>query len=150
MKRIITIIIALVMAMGIAGAQITIKKSEYERPKMVATLAMSWSWIYQQGEDYYIVMQSDNQYDDSFWLKIGSTKEECLKSVNGLLDLTETMSDTDVVKIDNGEGKQFEAMYYSALGFIGLKFHGVGYAGAGTLLQSNIKKAVKWIEKNLE
>lgn len=150
MRRIITIVIAFAIASWSASAQITISKLGTERARQVATLSMSWSWLYQQGDDYYIVLNSDNQFDDAYWLKIGSTREECLKSLNDLIAVTETMEEKDMFDLDNGEGEKLNARYYSALGIKGLKVSGKGHAGDGILFVANMKKAVKWIEKNAE
>ena len=149
MKKILSIIIALVTFAGIADAQISVKKSEFERAKQVATLGMSWSWLYQQGDSYYLVMKSDNQFDDSFWLKIGTTREECEESVKSLLELCESITDTDIFYLDNGEGDTFDVTRYKMMGVKGLYFRDKGHAGAAYILPANLNKALKWIGKSL-
>lgn len=150
MKKILSILIALVAFAGISDAQITIKKSNSDKAKQVATITMSWSWIYQDNDAYFLVMKSDNQYDDSFWLHIGKTKDECVESINSLLELADTIGETDRFDIDNGAGEVFDVTQYKAMGMKGLNFHGDGYAGRGYLTINNLNKALKWIQKNVE
>lgn len=149
MKRIITIIIALVTIAGAAAAQIGVKKSDVGKPKQVATLSMSWSWIYQADDSYFIVMKSDNQFDDWYWLKIGDTKEKCLASLSALQEMMDNMGDTDRYDVDNGMGESFSVTLSREFGVKKLTFRGKHYAGAGFLLATNITKATKWIETNV-
>ena len=150
MKKIISILIALTTFAWIADAQISIKKSDVGKPKQMTTLSMSWSWIYQDGDSYYIVMKSDNEFDDWYWLKIGDTKEACLESVTALQEMLNNMGESDRFDVDNGEGESFSVTQTKDFGFKKLIFHGDHYAGRGYLLGSNLKKAIKWIQKNLE
>ena len=64
MKKILTLIVALVIFTGMADAQISIKKSDYKTAQQVTTLSMYWNWIYKQGETYFLVMKSDNEFDE--------------------------------------------------------------------------------------
>lgn len=149
MKKIISIALSLVLFAGIADAQISIKKSSLETPKQMTTLTMSWSWIYQANDSYFIVMKSDNQFDESFWLMIGESKDECLESLSSLLELADTIGETERFEIGNGMGENFTATHYKAMGTNGLKFSGQGHAGTGYINTNNLNKAVKWIEKNV-
>lgn len=150
MKKIIPILLALVAFAGSANAQITIKKSDVDRPEQLTILSPMWSWLYKSNNAYYLVMKSDNQFDDWFWLRIGETKDECLESIESLQELCKTITDKDRFEIDNGKGKQFIVTQYKALGITGLHFDGGGYAGFGYLLPANLAKAQKWIQKNVE
>lgn len=150
MKKIISIALSLVLFAGIADAQISIKKSSVDTPKQMTTLTMSWSWIYQINDTYFIVMKSDNQFDDNFWLQIGETKEECLESLSSLLELADTIGETERFEIDNGMREKYVATHYRAMGTNGLNFTGQGHAGTGYINTNNLNKAVKWIEKNVE
>lgn len=150
MKRILTTLIALVIFAGIADAQISIKKSDVGKPKQMTTLSMSWSWIYQADDSYFLVMKSDNQFDDHYWLKIGDTKEECLESLSALQEMMDNMGETERYNVDNGMGESFSVTLSRELGIKKLTFNGESYAGAGFLLASNLSKAIKWIEKNVK
>lgn len=149
MKRILSIIVALVALAGVAEAQITIKKTA-DKPRQLTTLSMSWSWIYQMDDSYYIVLKSDNRFDDMFWLKIGSSKGECLESVSALKDMIDNMEDSDRYEIENGEGETFYVSLMRELGIKKLAFQSDHNAGSGFLLASNISKALKWIEQNVK
>lgn len=150
MKRILTTLIALVTFAGIADAQISIKKSDVGKPKQMTTLSMSWSWIYQADDSYFLVMKSDNQFDDNYWLKIGDTKEECLESISALQEMMDNMGETERYNVDNGMGESFSVTISRELGIKKLTFNGESYAGAGFLIASNLSKAIKWIEKNVK
>ena len=150
MKRILTTLIALVIFAGIADAQISIKKSDVGKPKQMTTLSMSWSWIYQADESYFLVMKSDNQFDDHYWLKIGDTREECLESLSAIQEMMDNMGETERYNVDNGMGESFSVTLSRELGIKKLTFNGESYAGAGFLLASNLSKATKWIEKNVK
>lgn len=150
MKRILTTLIALVIFAGIADAQISIKKSDVGKPKQMTTLSMSWSWIYQADDSYFLVMKSDNQFDDHYWLKIGDTKEECLESLSAIQEMMDNMGETERYNVDNGMGESFSVTLSRELGIKKLTFNGESYAGAGFLLASNLSKAIKWIEKNVK
>lgn len=150
MKRILTTLIVLVTFAGIADAQISIKKSDVGKPKQMTTLSMSWSWIYQADDSYFLVMNSDNQFDDHYWLKIGETKDECLESISALQEMMDNMGESDRYDVDNGMGESFSVTLSRELGIKKLTFNGESYAGAGFLLASNLSKATKWIEKNVK
>lgn len=150
MKRILTTLIVLVTFAGIADAQISIKKSDVGKPKQMTTLSMSWSWIYQADDSYFLVMNSDNQFDDHYWLKIGDTKDECLESISALQEMMDNMGESDRYDVDNGMGESFSVTLSRELGIKKLTFNGESYAGAGFLLASNLSKATKWIEKNVK
>ena len=150
MKRILTTLIVLVTFAGIADAQISIKKSDVGKPKQMTTLSMSWSWIYQADDSYFLVMKSDNQFDDNYWLKIGETKEECLESLSALQEMMDNMGETERYNVDNGMGESFSVTLSRELGIKKLTFNGESYAGAGFLLASNLSKATKWIEKTVK
>ena len=150
MKKFLSIIIALAAFVGIANAQISINKSNVDKPKQMTTLSMAWSWIYYFDNSYFIVMKSDNEFDDPFWLRIGKTKDECVESISSLQDLAETIGETESFDIDNGEGRTFRVTQYNALGLKGLSFRGDGFAGTTYILSSALKKALKWTQKNIE
>ena len=150
MRKILSILIALVTFAGNADAQITIKKSDIGKPKQMTTLSMSWSWIYQADDSYFLVMKSDNQFDDHYWLKIGDTKEACLESITALQEMMDTMGESDRYDVDNGAGETFSVTSTKELGIKKLIFHGENYAGAGFLIAPNLTKAAKWIEKNVK
>ena len=150
MKKILSILIVLVSFAGITDAQISIKKSDVGKPIQMTTLSMSWSWIYQQDNSYFLVMKSDNQFDNWYWLKIGNTKEACLESITALQEMMDTMEESDRYDVDNGEGETFYVTSTTDLGIKKLIFHGHNYAGAGYLIAPNLTKATKWIEKNMD
>ena len=150
MKKLMLILTLLVTFTGMADAQIIIKKSDSQKSELMVTLSMSWSWIYRTGDTYYIVMNSSNQFDDAYWMRIGSSKEECLESVSSLLELSKTIGKTDRYEIENGMGEKFYATQYKALGITGMQFNSLSRAGYGYITTPNLKKASKWVESNVK
>lgn len=150
MKRILAIIVVLVTFAGIANAQISIKKSEVGRPVQVAVLSPFWSWLDKIDDYYFVSMKSSNQFDDVFVMRIGKTQEECLESISSLIDLAKTIKKEDSFEIDNGLGQVYNVSQYGDFGATGLLFQAEGHAGHGYLLMSNMTKAQKWIQKNLQ
>jgi hypothetical protein len=149
MKKILTFIVAVIAMATTAQAQIKIDKSTTNRPKQVATLTPYWNWLNCHDGEYYISFKSDNQFDDIFILSLGKTRKECLESLESLQELMDNITKDDIFTIDNGYGRSFSATEYSFLGARGLTINSEGYAGRGYIYLSSIKKAIKWIEKNL-
>ena len=149
MNKIVSLLISLVTVAGIASAQISVRKSDAGKPVEMATLSMSWSWIYRIDDTYFLVMKSDNQFDDAYWLKMGVSKEECLESVSALQEMMDNMGDSDRYDVDNGAGKTFTVTLTRELGIKKMVFRGDRHAGAGFLIPSNLTKATKWIETNV-
>lgn len=143
MKKLLSVAVALFVFMAMGNAQIHIEKSPVSRSEQLTTLTMSWCWLYQQGDEYYIAMKTDNVFDNYMDITIGKTKEECLATLESLKELIETITDSDYYYVDKYTVKLFNAM-----GAKGLTVSGKGYAGNGYLYLSAIKKASKWIEKN--
>lgn len=150
MKKLLSIIIALVTFAGMADAQITIKKSDTGKAERMTTLSMYWSWIYRLDDAYFLVMKSSNQFDDSFWMNLGTNQEECMESVNALIDLAKTITDTDRYELGNGVGDTYDVTRYNDFGAKGLRFDGESHAGFGYIILANLNKAAKWIQTNIE
>ncbi len=150
MKKFIVAIVLIVACAGMADAQITINKSISSNPKQMTTLSMYWSWIYQIDSTYFLVMKSDNEFDDFYWIRLGTTRGECKESVSSLLELAKTIGETDRYDMDNGMGDTYHISQYNALGMKGLYFYDVNQAGHAYILASNLKKADRWISKNVK
>lgn len=127
-------------------AQITVSKAKTGAPKQEAVIAMSWTWIYSHDGAYFLVMKTSNQFDNWMWLKMGATKDECVESAKALLELINTISDTDVFNIESGRGETFRVREYKELGVPGLSFNASGYAGLGRIMKPHITKTIKWFE----
>lgn len=132
-----------------ASAQITISKSSTGTPKQEAVLQMAWAWLYSHDGEYLMVLKSNNQFDDGFWLLLGKTKDECITSLNAIQELIDNIGETDRFEISNGRGAIFQVSQYKALGIKGLYLDDNSHAGSGYILPSYITKARRWIEQNL-
>lgn len=153
-KFIVFIFTAIILAVGTsftAKAQLNIAKQS-DMPKQVKTIALYWTWVYQDKEGYYLVTKSDNQFDDDwFWLPIGSTKEECIESIDGLLSITES-DDDSIFTIDDARGGKLNAFKFKYLGETMVCLTDVGhrYAGKGTLAKMYLNKTKRWCEENIK
>jgi hypothetical protein len=142
-KIIIAIISAMILMPTMANAQINIgeKKSTM---KKVATISMSWYDLYEFNGEYLLSLKSTNQFDDNFWLHLG-TKEEAIDSLNSLIELCSSLGKDDVVEISNGMGKTYRVYKYSK----GLSFHQKepGMAGFTYIYKMYLTKTLNVIKK---
>lgn len=123
-----------------ASAQITIKgKTE---TKLIATLATQWNWLYQIDDTYILCIKSDNQFDDSYDLILGKTRNECLESLSALMEFC-TLPVGETYEIENG-GRTFSVGRHSLMGEKSMSIFGSGHAGHGIVNLQALKKAVKY------
>ena len=121
-KFIITIILALATSLSFtANAQITITKSESQL-KEVKTISPYWEWLYtdktEDGETQYLwALKSTNQFDKNwFWLSLGTNKEECIASINSLIEIFDTAGKEDVYYIKDKYGETIAVSVIKAMG----------------------------------
>lgn len=134
-----------------ASAQLNIVKRE-SALKAIYTVSLSQIWIYQDNEQYYLACISDNQFDENyFWLTIGKNKEECLASIDGLIEIAKSKKG-EFFELEDTFGEKLTASSYSVMGerVVFLKDQENRYAGNGNLSILYLKKARKWIEKNID
>ncbi len=145
MKKLIIVALALVLSLP-SFAQLNVKKSVVGKPVEECVISMQWAWIYLHNNSHWLVLKSSNQFDDWYWIRLGTTKAQCVETANQLKELAETITDTDVYYIDNGQGEQFRVTQYKALGIDGLWFAADGRAGGGNIQMPYIKKVCRWCE----
>ena len=150
MKKFIIIIVAVVLSIVNANAQLNIRKSESSL-KEIKTISAYWIWLYEDANGYYLVAKSDNQFDDNFyWLSIGSNKGECLDSIDGLISIANGSSDDDYYVEDTFGGK-LHLFKTQLLGekIVTIADTGHRYAGTAQISTIYLNKAKKWIEQNI-
>ena len=146
MKKLFIIIVAILCGIS-ANAQLNITKCQ-KPAEQVKTISAYWIGIYQDTDNYYLVARSGNQYDENdYWLKIGSTKQECIDSINALLDIT---SDDATYTIEDAFGGSLRAYKVSSIGekILCLEDRGHRYAGSALISSIYLKKARRWFEES--
>lgn len=143
MKRILTIILCVILAIPVANAQIQIKQKT-KLPTKVATISMYWYELYKLGDKYQLTLKSTNQYDDHYVLYIGN-KEEAIATLNTFIEMCDTMSKDESVEIDNGNGEIYIVQKYEK----GLSFQqkNPGKAGFTYMYKMYFKKTLDIMRK---
>lgn len=146
MKKLIIVALALFVSLS-SFAQLKVQKSIVDKPVQEYVVSMQWAWIYLHGNSHWLVLKSSNQFDNWYWLRLGTTKAECVATANQLKELAETIGESDAYEIDNGRGEMFRVTQYKALGIDGLWFSSADRAGGGNIQMPYIKKVCRWCEE---
>ena len=99
MKKIIIIILFLLHLMPIASAQIQVKKAPTS--KTLISLRMGMVSLSQIGDNFYLVLQSDNQYDKAYVIHLGKEKAASIQSLESLIEIASTIKKDDFYQLDN-------------------------------------------------
>ena len=142
MKKIVMIVISMMILLPNAlNAQI--KKTGSFKAETIASVRMGVVNLRKAEGDFYLAMQTTNQFDDAMILKLGDTKESALQSLNDLVDIMESLQGSEMQQIDNGYGTNFRL--WKDLGT--LYFSADGYAGNGNIAKFELKKFIKALQK---
>lgn len=145
MRKFIVLALALMMSLQ-SFAQLNVKKSVVDKPVQEYVVTAQWAWIYLFNNSHWLVMKSSNQFDDWYWLRLGTTKEQCVATAYQLKELAETITESDAFEIANGQGETYRVTQYKALGIDGLWFSSSDRAGGGNIQMPYIKKVCKWCD----
>ena len=144
MKR-IAILAALLLAAAPAHAQLNIRKAT-DKPKQEAVLAAQWNWLYTQEGTWYLVIKTDNRYDDMIWIDLGKDGESATTSIQQLLDMLDSLGDDERFEIDDRYGKAIRVSLYIIAGKrAGYRMVAEGKAGEGYVTTAALKKGVQHI-----
>lgn len=122
-KILIALIAALAFLPTIAEAQISVtSKSNNEK---LLSIRMGFITLNYDGS-YYLGMQTTNQFDNHMILPLGKTKEEAIKTVQALIDITTTIAKGDCITIESVYGTKFRIYRYAKNT---ITIHADGYAG---------------------
>ena len=101
MKKIVTLIAAMLLAASFsAQAQLKIT-GEGEAPQKVATLNPSTHWIYLVGEHYVIYATSPHRFDPYFVLDLGTDKETARQTAKELLEALTAAKNGDQLHVES-------------------------------------------------
>lgn len=152
-KFIITIILALVASISFtANAQITVSKSD-NTLKEIKTISLYWQWLYTDktpdGETQYLLaLKSSNQFDKNwYWISLGTSKDECIASVNALLEIYNTAGKDDIFYIKDNYGETLVVSVIKTLGKqLIFRDSAHRYAGYAQTEKMHLEKLLKYFE----
>lgn len=149
MKKAVIIVAALLAGVFSASAQLTIGQNT-EGVQQLATLQSMWSWLYLQGDHYFFVTKTDNQFDDWMWLDLGGTKEEAKETVNSLIASLEEAGMGDYIQVES-RGEKYVLICDVTLGMKSWDVRALdtrrSYAGSGPVSMTALRKALKYFDK---
>lgn len=99
MKKILILFATLIVMPMIAEAQIVVK--EKTKVETIKRLRMGWVSLDKTGTSYFLCIRSDNQFDDTYTIHLGQSKEDAISSLYTLIELTKTLKKDESVKFDN-------------------------------------------------
>ena len=144
---IIAIIFAVFSLIIVNKAMAQLNAVEISKPEELMTVNISYSWLYKTSVGYEIWAMTDNQFDEGFnAIRLGTTKDECIQSLNDLLDMCVNQKSA-VVK------QGYNELVITANTIFGGKtliFQESDNAGDSWISERQIKKVIKWFEKNVE
>lgn len=144
---IIAIIFAVFSLITVNNATAQLNAVEISKPEELMTVNTTYSWLYKTSRGYEIWARTDNEFDEGFnSINLGTTKDECLQSLDDLLDMCVNQKSA-VVK----QGRK-ELMITSTKVFGGktLIFQESDMFGDSWISEKQIKKVITWFENNVE
>ncbi len=145
---IIAIIFAVFSLITVNNATAQLNGTSYRKSEKVLRIKQG-TWLYNTMIGYEIWSETDNQFDNTFnTINLGETKEECLQTLNDLIEICENELLTIVE----------EGSYYELV-ISGHKELGINYisfreeyknAGYSILYKKHLTKLIEWFENNLE
>lgn len=144
---IIVIIFAVFSLITVNNATAQLNAVEISKPEELMTINMAYSWLYKTSIGYEIWATTDNQFDEGFnAIRLGTTKDECIQSLNDLLDMCVNQKSA-VVK------QGYDELMIRANTIFGGKtliFQESDNAGDSWISERQIKKVIKWFENIAE
>ena len=140
MKKIVMIVISMMMLMpSVAEAQIVVnKKPSLEK---LVNLRMGWVSLNKYEDTYLLILQSDNQFDDSYIIQLGENETEAKQSLEALIEAASTIGKDDSMAFQSGTK---EYRIYRGLVKGELWFKADGFAGWGKTSKMELNKLLKY------
>jgi len=144
---IIAIIFAVFSLITVNNAMAQLNAVEISKPEELMTVNLGYSWLYKTSIGYEIWAMTDNQFDEGFnAIRLGTTKEECVQSLNDLLDMCVNQTSA-VVKQGSTELVITTTKIFGGKTLI---FQESDNVGDSWISEKQIKKVIKWFENNVE
>lgn len=134
MKKILTIILALMMMPAMADAQIKITGKRNVQTLM--SIRMGMIDLDYDGK-YYLAMRTSNQFDDTMILPLGGDKQVAMQTLQDLIDIATSLKKGDSIKIESAYGREFR-IYRLAKNAVGI--YADGYAGYASTSKTELTR----------
>lgn len=133
-----------------ANAQLNVKQSVQEGPKVIASSFMDWKNLEFYNGVYYLRMATTNRFDDEMFLTLGKNVEQSIRTLNDLMGIVSNK--TAMVEISDDNFGDTIIQYGKAggsagIGEYGLWFSKKGYAGNAFIHKGTIAKFIKRMEE---
>lgn len=142
-KIIIAIISAMILMPTIAEAQIQVNKQP--KRETIKSLRMGYVTLTKTEETYFLSMISDNQFDKSYVILLGESKEAAIQSLNSLIEISSTITKDDSFEFNDGikNYRIYRGMFKSEVWF-----KADGYAGYGKTSTTELNNLLKALTKS--
>ncbi len=143
MKKLLLLAVLVLISFS-ANAQLNVTSTTTNSLEKVATLSMEWVWLYQDSDGFYLTAKSQNQFDDWVWLRLGSDKDSCLRSLSDLQTILESENKVITVK---GKTESIRISSANILGSKQIWMKTEGNCDYAPVTSAAIKKAIKYFNK---
>ena len=142
-KIIIAIISAMILMPTIAEAQIQVNKQP--KRETIKSLRMGYVTLTKTEETYFLSMISDNQFDKSYVILLGESKETAIQSLNSFIEISSTITKDDSFEFNDGikNYRIYRGMFKSEVWF-----KADGYAGYGKTSTTELNNLLKALTKS--
>lgn len=142
-KIIIAIISAMILMPTIAEAQIQVNKQP--KRETIKSLRMGYVTLTKTEQTYFLSMISDNQFDKSYVILLGESKEAAIQSLNSLIEISSTIAKDDSFEFNDGikNYRIYRGMFKSEVWF-----KADGYAGYGKTSTTELNNLLKALTKS--
>lgn len=142
-KIIIAIISAMILMPTIAEAQIQVNKQP--KRETIKSLRMGYVTLTKTEQTYFLSMISDNQFDKSYVILLGESKEAAIQSLNSLIEISSTITKDDSFEFNDGikNYRIYRGMFKSEVWF-----KADGYAGYGKTSTTELNNLLKALTKS--
>lgn len=142
-KIIIAIISAMILMPTIAEAQIQVNKQP--KRETIKSLRMGYVTLTKTEETYFLSMISDNQFDKSYVILLGESKEAAIQSLNSFIEISSTITKDDSFEFNDGikNYRIYRGMFKSEVWF-----KADGYAGYGKTSTTELNNLLKALTKS--
>ena len=142
-KIIIAIISAMILMPTIAEAQIQVNKQP--KRETIKSLRMGYVTLTKTEETYFLSMISENQFDKSYVILLGESKETAIQSLNSFIEISSTITKDDSFEFNDGikNYRIYRGMFKSEVWF-----KADGYAGYGKTSTTELNNLLKALTKS--
>lgn len=123
-------------------AQVTIQKKV--SVECLKSLRMGFVSLYRCNNVYTLSINSDNQFDDSFMICLGTGKEAAQESLEALIEVASTIKTDDVIAFNDGQ-QDFRLHKGAYTGE--LYFKADFFAGWGKTSKGELTKLLNYLKK---